>query len=54
MRPLGCRATSLTTRTVYQHQLRPVITKGADLLDEVFGKLAEEPELEAQWLWIWL
>jgi hypothetical protein len=28
-----------TTRTVYRHQLRPVITKGADLLDEVFGKL---------------
>ncbi|GAB3995122.1 hypothetical protein GCM10029992_11500 [Glycomyces albus] len=27
-----------TTRTVHRHQLRPVITKGAELLDEAFGK----------------
>lgn len=27
-----------TTRTVYRHQLRPVITRGAELLDAAFGK----------------
>ncbi|GAB3236385.1 site-specific integrase [Glycomyces halotolerans] len=34
---VGHRNTT-TTRTVYRKQLRPVITKGAELLDEVFGK----------------
>nr|WP_255671968.1 tyrosine-type recombinase/integrase [Glycomyces amatae] len=38
---VGHKKTS-TTRTVYRHQLRPVITKGADLLDEVFGETLEE------------
>jgi hypothetical protein len=31
-----------TTRTVYRHQLRPVITKGIDLLDGVFAE-SERP-----------
>ncbi|MCC3761730.1 tyrosine-type recombinase/integrase [Glycomyces sp. TRM65418] len=39
---VGHKKTS-TTRTVYRHQLRPVITKGADLLDGVFGETLQEP-----------
>lgn len=39
---VGRKKTS-TTRTVYRHQLRPVITKGADLLDEVFSETLKEP-----------
>jgi integrase len=31
-------AKTSTTRTVYRHQLRPVITTGAELLDKAFGK----------------
>ncbi|HEX2143792.1 MAG TPA: tyrosine-type recombinase/integrase, partial [Glycomyces sp.] len=31
-------ANTTTTRTVYRHQLRPVITKGAEILDGTFGK----------------
>jgi hypothetical protein len=38
---VGHKKTS-TTRTVYRHQLRPVITKGADLLDAVFGEILQE------------
>lgn len=38
---VGHKKTS-TTRTVYRHQLRPVITRGADLLDEVFGETVKE------------
>ncbi|WP_100444181.1 hypothetical protein [Glycomyces xiaoerkulensis] len=34
--PVGHRNT--TTRTVYRHQLRPVITEGAELLAEVFAE----------------
>ena len=34
---VGHKKTS-TTRTVYRHQLRPVITKGAEILDEAFGE----------------
>ncbi|WP_166659614.1 tyrosine-type recombinase/integrase [Glycomyces sp. NRRL B-16210] len=30
-------AKTSTTRTVYRHQLRPVITTGAELLDKAFG-----------------
>lgn len=30
--------TTTRTRTIYRHQLRPVITKGAEMLDEAFGK----------------
>lgn len=33
---VGHKRTS-TTRTVYRHQLRPVVTKGAELLDDAFG-----------------
>jgi hypothetical protein len=33
----GHKKTS-TTLTVYRHQVRPVITKGAEILDEAFGK----------------
>ncbi|MFC3495459.1 tyrosine-type recombinase/integrase [Glycomyces rhizosphaerae] len=33
---VGHKKTS-TTRTVYRHQLRPVITRGAEILDEEFG-----------------
>lgn len=33
-----------TTRTVYRHQLRPVITKGAEILDGAFGNgVLDEP-----------
>lgn len=31
-------ANTTTTRTIYRHQLRPVITKGAEILDGAFGK----------------
>lgn len=31
-------ANTATTRTIYRHQLRPVITKGAEMLDGAFGK----------------
>ncbi|MDA1359815.1 site-specific integrase [Glycomyces luteolus] len=31
-------ANTTTTRTIYRHQLRPVITKGAEMLDGAFGK----------------
>lgn len=34
---VGHKKTS-TTRTVYRHQLRPVITKGAEILDDAFGE----------------
>jgi hypothetical protein len=38
-------ASTTTTSTVYRHQLRPVMTKGADLLDRAFAKsLLAEPE----------
>jgi integrase len=30
-------ASTTTTRTVYRHQLRPVITTGAEALDAEFG-----------------
>ncbi|WP_026929836.1 site-specific integrase [Glycomyces tenuis] len=40
---VGHRKTS-TTRTVYRHQLRPVITKGTDLLDGVFAEEFREAE----------
>ncbi|GAB3237769.1 hypothetical protein GCM10027447_37100 [Glycomyces halotolerans] len=33
---VGHKKTS-TTRTAYRHQLRPVITTGAELLDKAFG-----------------
>jgi hypothetical protein len=39
-----------TTRTAYRHQLLPVITKEADLLDEVFCETLKEPNLEGDWL----
>jgi len=38
-------ASTTTTATVYRHRLRPVMTKGADLLDGAFAKsLLDEPE----------
>jgi integrase len=40
---VGHKKTS-TTRTVYRHQLRPVITKGTDLLDGVFAEEFREAE----------
>jgi integrase len=40
---VGHKKTS-TTRTVYRHQLRPVITTGANLLDEVFEEEFREAE----------
>ncbi|PRY57487.1 site-specific integrase [Glycomyces artemisiae] len=36
-------AKTSTTRTVYRHQLRPVITKGVELLEEVFSETLQEP-----------
>jgi integrase len=33
-----------TTRTVYRHQLRPVITKGVELLEGVFGETWNAPD----------
>jgi integrase len=42
-------ANTTTTATVYRHQLRPVMTKGADLLDEAFAKgLLNEPEEDTE------
>lgn len=46
---VGHRKTS-TTRTIYRHQLRPVITTGAELLDEAFGELFSDEELHCRWL----
>ncbi|WP_026929829.1 site-specific integrase [Glycomyces tenuis] len=40
---VGHKKTS-TTRTVYRHQLRPVITKGSELLDKAFGDGFEEAD----------
>src|SRR5690606_8560751 len=40
-------ANTTTTATVYRHQLRPVMTKGADLLDAAFTNgLLAEPEAD--------
>jgi hypothetical protein len=42
-------ANTTTTATVYRHQLRPVMTKGAELLDGAFAKgLLDAPETETE------
>jgi len=33
---LFCLDGSPTTETIYRHELRPVITTGADLMDKIF------------------
>jgi hypothetical protein len=33
---LAGHASSRTTETVYRHELRPVITTGADVMDKIF------------------
>jgi integrase len=34
---LGGHTTTATTETVYRHELRPVITEGADIIGKVFA-----------------
>ena len=33
---LAGHASSRTTETIYRHELRPVITTGADVMDQIF------------------
>jgi hypothetical protein len=35
-RGLAGHASSRTTETIYRHELRPVITTGADVMDKIF------------------
>jgi hypothetical protein len=37
---LASHATSRTTEIVHRHQLRPVIEKGAQAMDQLFGRTA--------------
>ena len=35
-------ASSRTTETIYRHELRPVITTGADVMDKIFTAAERE------------
>ena len=39
---LAGHASSRTTETVYRHELRPVITTGADVMDRIFAAAEHE------------
>ena len=39
---LAGHASSRTTETIYRHELRPVITTGADVMDKIFTAVGRE------------
>ena len=39
---LAGHANSRTTETIYRHELRPVITTGADVMDKIFTAAQRE------------
>jgi integrase len=41
---LAGHSSSRTTEVVYRHELRPVITTGADAMDKMFDRLIDRPE----------
>jgi len=45
---LAGHASTRTTEVVYRRELRPVITTGAEVMDDVFRRLADQAVESAQ------
>jgi integrase len=45
---LAGHASTRTTEVVYRRELRPVITTGAEIMDEVFGKASRSQQPESR------
>ena len=47
-------ASTAVTEEVYRHQLKPVITKGAEMMNTIFIQHNQAKSALRQWLPVWL